>query len=121
MEKDRGWRCGECDSGTESLIQGVTKWDEIDEKEYGKLSQAVNNANGNQKSSNYYVIIQQVEDVAEIFNTAAEFIEDQNKQIVAYQKREKERREKAAATKILRKQKQLEKLKKELELQEKNN
>jgi len=105
------------DYNTQIILQGVTKWDEINREDYLKLNEAIRNANRNQKDKFHYFVIQEQEDIQEIFNSSKEFVEFENARLEKYKKIEAERRKKQEETKLARKQKQLAKLKKELELQ----
>ena len=104
------------DSERSPLIQGITKWDEIEQKDYEKLSNAVMQANSLPKAKFRYFIAQQIDDHHEIFDSAAQFIEYTKEQKKKSEQQAKEYKDKREQAKIARKVKQLEKLKKELEL-----
>lgn len=99
------------------VIQGITKWDEIERTEYSKLADAVQAANNNKQDKNKYFIVHQIEDYQEIFDSAAQYIEYQEVQEKKRKKADEEYKLKQEEKRIERKKKQLEKLKRELESQ----
>lgn len=120
IEKDQGYCCNDCQNEPSAIIQGITKWDEIDEKDYYKLSDAVRNANANSSygkrrgDNTHYFIVQETQDYQEIFDSAKEFIEYNKKEQEKRDKRDAEEKKKREEKKIAREQKQLENLKKKL-------
>lgn len=115
LDKDSQGYCYECERNFNSLIQGVTKWDEVTLEECQKLKGAIHDANRALNQKYYYFMVHQVEDNQELFDSAAEWLEYNRKE----EEKRKARDAQAAAQRLLknqeRKRKQLEKLKKELE------
>ena len=126
IEKDQNRYCHDCEHEPSAIIQGITKWDEIDEKDYWKLRDAIANANNNsaygkRKGENTrYFIVQETEDYQEIFDSAKEFIEYNKKEQEKRDQIEAEEKKKREQKKIEREKKQLEKLKKKLKELEAN-
>lgn len=115
FEKDRNNYCHECGNNTMALLAG-TKWDEISQEEYTRLNFAVGQANRAPRSKWYYVVVIDVsnEDYQEIFDTAQQFIDWEARESKRREDEERKRNEAAQKAALARKQKQLEKLKKEL-------
>ena len=107
--------CYEC-GGNYVFYPHTGDWEEIEEKDLGKLQDAIGKANAVKgRYDPTLILVRYVEDsVTEVFNKASEF--------VAWQKKQEEKKEKAARlakekrekSALERKRKQLEKLKKEL-------
>jgi len=108
--------CDCCDSGSDPIFTSIMQWDEVDLKKYGELSEAVRCANNNQKDPYHYSIIQQVDidNCADIFKSADEYIKYQKNLQEQYKKREAADKIKREKTKKEREARQLEKLKQKL-------
>lgn len=104
-----------CDD-SEYLQPVTTDWEEIDDSEYTKYSNAVREANLMLKSGEApFVLVSYSEDTtAEMFEKASKWKEKIVRQQKAEEKRKADAKAKREATALKRKQKQLEKLKKEL-------
>ena len=102
------------DSDTRSIIEGITNWDEVDDKKYYELKDAINSANCNKKDKFTYFLICQQEDYLPIFQSAQEYIVFVKKSTEQREEREKQSKIDAETRKIERKKKQLAKLQKEL-------
>lgn len=115
IEKDTLRYYYDCDRDNVVLLGG-TKWNELPRSEYLKLAEAANKANKFPKSKWYYIVVIDVdqEDYEEVFDTAQQFIDWQEKEEREREAREEERKAKTKQAALARKKKQFEKLKKEL-------
>ena len=108
--------CYRCERDDEFLAIGATNWEEVDEQEYSKIRSAVYSANNmpyNKKQFGY-VIFEEI-GKEEIFSTANQVVELEEKRKREYKNKEKADKKRREIQKQERKMKQLEKLKKELE------
>ncbi len=112
--------CEECGSRN-IIIQGITFWNEVTLEEYQKLSTAIQNANqwnsiNHRGDRFYYFIIQESlsELTPEIFDSAQKYIDWVNTEEKKRQDRIKTEKKKRDSTSLQRKQRQLERLQKEL-------
>lgn len=99
-----------------ALTDGVKNWMEVDDKEYHRISRAVSDANIYVKGDFRYVLIQAKDDnfIDEIQENAMAFVKEIEDRRAKEEKVREDAKAKRAATALVRKQKQLEKLKKEL-------
>ena len=106
------YSCYEC-GNSEETIRGVTNWSDMTLEEYSKLSQAISLANRSPKNKWQYFLVEQVEDVGDIYQSAQEFTAYQQRREKERQQIEQKRKVTLAKKAKERKRKQFEKLKKE--------
>jgi predicted transcriptional regulator len=104
----------------ENWIDSITagsKWMDVEEDQLRKLEEAIRWANQNTKSTWKYHIAYNIDqgDFDDIFTSAQEVIDKYEKERARQEKEAANYQAKREATALLRKQKQLAKLKKELE------
>lgn len=96
------------------LYPAAGDWEEIDDKDYTKLAQAVAYANSRNPKGRY-VLIEYSEDTMEVmFKSASDFIKKMEKDEADRKRKAEEAKRKREEKAMERKRKQLEKLKKEL-------
>ena len=107
--------CYECE-GQNSLYPVSKDWEEVTDAEYVKIAEAVSEANRVKKfTDETYVLISYDDTTLEkMFAKASDFRKSVEERKLKDEKKKKEAADKRKVTKLERKRKQLEKLKKEL-------
>jgi hypothetical protein len=99
-----------------SVITAGSTWLEVDQAEANKLNDAIGWANRNEKDGWHYSLVYNIDrnEFDDIFTSAQQAIDKYEKEKLKYEKAAADAKVKKEATALLRKQKQLAKLKREL-------